>query len=67
MSYDLRSSGTDCEQSAYMQRAAAKISELYGLSPKACVVTFGCQQNLSDSERLKGMPVSYTHLTLPTT
>lgn len=55
MSYDLRSSGTDCEQSAYMQRAAAKISELYGLSPKACVVTFGCQQNVSDSERLKGM------------
>ena len=36
-----------------------KISELlpyvYGENPKAAVITFGCQQNVSDSEKLKGM------------
>ena len=32
----------------------------------ACVHTFGCQMNARDSEKLLGVPVSYTHLTLPT-
>ena len=43
------------EQSAYAKRTAALAFKIYGKTPKACVVTFGCQQNVSDSERLKGM------------
>ena len=45
------------EQSIYAARAAALAARKYGESPKACVVTFGCQQNVSDSERMKGMLV----------
>ena len=45
------------EQSAYAARAAALAAQKYGENPKACVVTFGCQQNVSDSERMKGMLV----------
>lgn len=43
------------EQGAYAERAAALALKLYNKTPKACVITFGCQQNVSDSERLKGM------------
>ncbi len=43
------------EQWGYINRIADKLSEIYGNNPKACVVTFGCQQNVSDSEKLKGM------------
>ena len=45
------------EQGAYAVRAAALALKLYKKTPKACVITFGCQQNVSDSERLKGMLV----------
>ena len=45
------------EQGAYAERAAALALKLYQKTPKACVITFGCQQNVSDSERLKGMLV----------
>ena len=45
------------EQSVYAARAAALAARKYGENPKACVVTFGCQQNVSDSERMKGMLV----------
>ena len=43
------------EQGAYAERAAALALKLYNKTPKACVITFGCQQDVSDSERLKGM------------
>ena len=43
------------EQSVYADRVKLKINEYYGYAPKAMVVTFGCQQNVSDSEKLKGM------------
>ena len=43
------------EQGAYAERAAALALKVYKKKPKACVVTFGCQQNVSDSERIKGM------------
>lgn len=43
------------EQGAYAERVAALALKLYKKTPKACVVTFGCQQNVSDSERIKGM------------
>ena len=43
------------EQEVYSQRVAAKFASVYDSVPKACVITFGCQQNVSDSEHLKGM------------
>lgn len=46
------------EQKVFASRVAKKVVEYYGHSPKACVVTFGCQQNVSDSEKLKGMLIS---------
>ena len=43
------------EQIVYINRVKAKLTNVYGESPKATVITFGCQQNVSDSEKLKGM------------
>lgn len=45
-------------QTEYAKRVFSIAIERYGASPKAAVITFGCQQNVSDSERLKGMLVS---------
>ena len=41
------------EQRAYAARVADILKNL-GYTPKACVITYGCQQNVSDSERIKG-------------
>lgn len=43
------------EQLGYAKRVLTLVGSIYGNQPKACVITFGCQQNVSDSERLKGM------------
>lgn len=43
------------EQLGYAKRVLTLAGSIYGNQPKACVITFGCQQNVSDSERLKGM------------
>lgn len=43
------------EQTAYEERVRALLGNIYGENPKACVITYGCQQNVSDSERIKGM------------
>lgn len=43
------------EQIAYTKRVNDLIFKTYGECPKATVITFGCQQNVSDSEKLKGM------------
>ncbi len=43
------------EQIGYAKRVLKLAPTVYGDCPKACVITFGCQQNVSDSERLKGM------------
>ena len=42
------------EQFAFSERVKEIALKLYN-TPKAAVVTFGCQQNVSDSEKLKGM------------
>jgi len=42
-------------QLGYAKRVLSLLPTVYGANPKACVVTFGCQQNVSDSEKLKGM------------
>lgn len=43
------------EQVAYINQLQPLLRDIYGDNPKACVVTYGCQQNVSDSERYKGM------------
>ena len=43
------------EQKTYAEMVRKKLSENFVLTPKACVVTYGCQQNVSDSQRIKGM------------
>ena len=43
------------EQMSYAERVSVLVNKIYGGSPKACVITYGCQQNVSDSERIKGM------------
>lgn len=43
------------EQCAYAKRVQALLTERGAVTPKAHIVTFGCQQNVSDSERIKGM------------
>lgn len=42
------------EQEAFAKRVKEIALNIY-TNPKAAVVTFGCQQNVSDSEKLKGM------------
>lgn len=49
------------EQHAYMDRVrniVAKKRERFGRDMKYCVITYGCQQNEADSERLSGMASS---------
>lgn len=43
------------EQQAFSERVRARLYERYGRAPRALVITYGCQQNISDSERIKGM------------
>ena len=45
------------EQRAYALQVGKILSENKIEQPKAHIVTFGCQQNVSDSERIKGMLV----------
>ena len=40
------------KQRTYTEKIRAVVSEM--TSPKACVVTYGCQQNEADSERIMG-------------
>lgn len=57
MNFKTEGGSAFAEQEVYIRRAAATLAKRYSYVPKACVVTFGCQQNVSDSERLKGMLV----------
>ena len=43
------------EQCAYAARVSALLEEREIVNPRAHIVTFGCQQNVSDSEKIKGM------------
>lgn len=45
------------EQIEYIEKVRVLAENIYG-EPKACVNTFGCQQNVSDSEHYKGMLLS---------
>lgn len=48
-------SGYNPEQSVYAERVKEILLGKYSEAPKACVITYGCQQNVSDSEHIKGM------------
>lgn len=43
------------KQQEFCKKAASVISKRYEGKPLACVVTYGCQQNVADSEHIKGM------------
>ena len=43
------------QQLAYAQRVREILFAKYGRTPKAFIHTYGCQQNVSDSEKLQGM------------
>lgn len=42
-------------QKEYCKQVENILSSRLEKKPKACVVTYGCQQNVADSERIKGM------------
>lgn len=43
------------KQLEYCKKVSSVISKKYFEKPLACVVTYGCQQNVADSENIKGM------------
>ena len=43
------------EQNGYISRMKELLSSIYKTAPKACIFTYGCQQNVSDSQRIKGI------------
>lgn len=55
MIFDEKTTSYLPEQCAYANRVQALLKEREVANPKAHIVTFGCQQNVSDSERIKGM------------
>lgn len=46
------------EQTVYINRVRNILNERIPYTPKACVVTYGCQQNVSDSQHIKGLLIS---------
>ena len=46
----------------FAQRVKTLLPSLYTHTPKACINTYGCQQNVSDSERIKGVMESMGYI-----
>ena len=42
-------------QKDYSAKITSILESRYNSKPLACVVTYGCQQNVADSEKIKGM------------
>ena len=42
-------------QQEYMERVRALNAKNYSVPPKAHIVDYGCQQNVSDAEKIRGM------------
>jgi len=55
VNFDIKTNSYLPEQCGYAARVKALLTEREVVNPKAHIVTFGCQQNVSDSERIKGM------------
>lgn len=48
--------GMDCAaQKTYIEKVRSMLAARYAEPPRAFVQTYGCQQNVSDSERMKGL------------
>ena len=43
------------KQKQFTVKVNSVLSARYGEKPKACVITYGCQQNVADREKIKGM------------
>lgn len=43
------------KQKQFTVKVHSVLSARYEEKPKACVITYGCQQNVADSEKIKGM------------
>lgn len=43
------------KQKQFCAKVSSLIASRYEERPKACVITYGCQQNVADSEKIKGM------------
>lgn len=43
------------KQKQFTVKVHSVITARYDEKPKACVITYGCQQNVADSEKIKGM------------
>ena len=41
------------EQRVYVNKVASLVTKRYQDKPLACVITYGCQQNVADSEKIK--------------
>jgi tRNA-2-methylthio-N6-dimethylallyladenosine synthase len=56
-SVDILSSNNFDQQQNYIELIKNYFNDTYGIKskPKAYVKTFGCQQNVSDSEKIKGI------------
>lgn len=39
----------------YISKLKIVLPQIYGRQPTACINTYGCQQNVADSEKIKGM------------
>ena len=46
------------EQAVYIKRVRELLKTRVAGTPRACVTTYGCQQNVSDSQHIKGMLLS---------
>ncbi len=55
-------SGILAEQFGYMERVRSLCTGIYPEGPKAHIVTYGCQQNVSDCERIRGMLIKMGYL-----
>lgn len=43
------------EQKRFSLKVSSVLAARYDEKPRACVITYGCQQNVADSEKIKGM------------
>lgn len=55
MQLSLGENGFPAEQRVYAARVNSLLQRNIGRTPKAMIITFGCQQNVNDSQRLRGM------------
>lgn len=58
MSGDFSGVSLPDEQAVYISRVREILKARVSKTPKACVTTYGCQQNVSDSQHIKGMLLS---------